>query len=216
MVKNSLTINEVRDMMLEVADKVIKAEPILSNADRALGDGDHGIGMERGMNAVKVVLTDMDFPSVGKVFTAVGTAMMSSMGGASGALFGTFFKAAGNALGDSQTLTSQDLAIILQEGTRAVMTRGGAKPGEKTMVDALFPAAEKAAQVNNLPVSAALSAVADAAAVGRDASKDMIATHGRSKTLNRISLGKADAGAISVAIIFSAMRDYGEACSMFQ
>jgi len=209
--KTSLSINEVRDMMLEVADKIIQAEPVLTDADRALGDGDHGIGMERGMKAVKGALTDVGFASVGKVFVAVGTAMMSSMGGASGALFGTFFKTAGKAVGEVQSLTSQEFAIIFQEGTRAVMTRGEAKPGDKTMVDALFPAAEKAAEFANHPLGEALCAVADAASAGRDASEGMIATQGRAKTLGRISVGKPDAGAISVSIIVSAMRDYAVA-----
>lgn len=209
--KESLTINEVRDMMLAVADRIIEAEPILTDADRALGDGDHGIGMERGMTAVKEALAEKEFPSVGKVFIAVGTAMMSSMGGASGALFGTLFRAGGKAIGEAQTLTGSEVAIILKEGTEGVMTRGEAKPGDKTMVDALFPAAEKAAEVANLPLSEALFAVADAAAAGRDASEGMIATKGRAKTLGENSLGKPDAGAVSVAIIAAAMRDFAAA-----
>src|SRR5690606_1860226 len=135
---------EVREMMLAVADKIIEAEPILTDADRALGDGDHGVGMERGMNAVKEALAGKEFPSVGKVFIAVGTAMMSSMGGASGALFGTLFRAGGKAIGEAETLSGVELAVIFKEGTEGVMSRGDAKPGDKTMVDALFPAAEKA------------------------------------------------------------------------
>lgn len=206
--KESLTVNEVRDMMLAVADKIIEAEPILTDADRALGDGDHGIGMERGMTAVKEALAGQEFPSVGKVFIAVGTAMMSSMGGASGALFGTLFRAGGKAIGDTLTLTGREVAIIFKEGTEGVMTRGEAKPGDKTMVDALYPAAEKAAEVAGLPLSEALTALADAAAAGRDASEGMIATKGRAKTLGENSLGKPDAGAVSVAIIAAAMRDF--------
>ena len=206
--KESLSINEVRDMMIAVADKIIEAEPILTDADRALGDGDHGVGMERGMNAVKEALSGQEFPGVGKVFIAVGTAMMSSMGGASGALFGTLFRSGGKAIGDAQTLSGSELAIILKEGTDGVMARGDAKPGDKTMVDALFPAAEKAKEVAGLPVSEALTAVADSAAAGRDASEGMIATKGRAKTLGENSLGKPDAGAVSVAIIAATMRDY--------
>jgi phosphoenolpyruvate---glycerone phosphotransferase subunit DhaL len=206
--KESLTINEVRDMMLAMADRIIEAEPILTDADRALGDGDHGIGMERGMNAVKEALEGNEFPTVGKVFMGVGMAMMSSMGGASGAVFGTLFRSGGKALGDATTFTGVELATFLKEGTDNVMSRGGAKPGDKTMVDALVPAAEKAAEVAAHPVCEALVAVADAAAAGRDASEGMIATMGRAKTLGENSLGKPDAGAVSVAIIAAAMRDY--------
>lgn len=211
MAKESLSINEVRDMMLAVADKIIEAEPILTDADRALGDGDHGVGMERGMNAVKEALAGQEFPTVGKVFMGVGMAMMSSMGGASGALFGTLFRAGGKAIGEATTLTGKELAVILKEGTEGVMTRGEAKPGDKTMVDALFPASEKAQEVADLPVSEALAAVAAAAAAGRDASEGMIATKGRAKTLGENSLGKPDAGAVSVAIIMATMSDYASA-----
>jgi dihydroxyacetone kinase-like protein len=211
MAKESLSINEVRDMMLAVADKIIEAEPILTDADRALGDGDHGVGMERGMNAVKEALAGQEFPTVGKVFMGVGMAMMSSMGGASGALFGTLFRAGGKAIGDATTLTAKELAVILKEGTEGVMTRGEAKPGDKTMVDALFPASEKAQEVADLPVSEALAAVAAAGAAGRDASEGMIATKGRAKTLGENSLGKPDAGAVSVAIILATMSDYASA-----
>ena len=195
-------------MMLVAADKIIEAEPILTDADRALGDGDHGIGMERGMTAVKEALAGKDFPSCGKVFVAVGTAMMSSMGGASGAIFGMLFRAGGKAVGETDTFTSESLAALLREGTDQVMTKGGAKPGDKTMVDALVPAADKAGELVGLPVSEALAAVAAAASAGRDASKDMIATMGRAKTLGENSLGKPDAGAVSVAIICRAMSDY--------
>lgn len=211
MAKESLSINEVRDMMLAVADKIIEAEPILTDADRALGDGDHGVGMERGMNAVKEALAGQDFPTVGKVFMGVGMAMMSSMGGASGALYGTLFRAGGKAIGDAATLTGEELAVILKEGTEGVMARGEAKPGDKTMVDALFPASEKAREVADLTISEALAAVAVAAAAGRDASEGMIATKGRAKTLGENSLGKPDAGAVSVAIIMAAMSDYASA-----
>lgn len=205
--KSSLSINEVRDMMLAAADRIIESEPILTDADRALGDGDHGVGMERGMTAVKVALAGKEFPSVGKVFVGVGTAMMSSMGGASGAIFGIFFRSGGKAVGDATEFTAVELANLLREGTDQVMTKG-AKPGDKTMVDALFPAAGKAGEVSGRPIDEALVAVAAAAAAGRDASKDMIATMGRAKTLGENSLGKPDAGAVSVSIILAAMSDF--------
>ncbi|PAW63430.1 MAG: dihydroxyacetone kinase subunit L [Verrucomicrobiia bacterium Tous-C2TDCM] len=202
-----MSISEVRDMMLAAAQRIIEAEPILTDADRALGDGDHGVGMERGMTAVKDALGGKDFPSVGKVFVGVGTAMMSSMGGASGAIFGILFRSGGKALGDATEFTAEGLAALLREGTDQVMTKG-AKPGDKTMVDALYPAAEKAAEVSGEPITNALSAVAAAAAAGRDASENMIATMGRAKTLGENSLGKPDAGAVSVAIILAAMSDF--------
>ena len=209
--KQSLTVDETVAMMASVADKIIESEPILTDADRALGDGDHGVGMERGMNAVKEKLAAGGFASVDKVFMAVGMAMMSSMGGASGAIFGTLFRGGGKAIGAQENLDAAGLRQLLDAGCEGVMTRGGAKPGDKTMIDALDPARQRAAEVEGGSLDAALDAVAAAAEAGRDASEGMIATMGRAKTLGEGSLGKPDAGAVSVAIILRQMADFASA-----
>jgi len=211
MPKDSLSPADCRDMMIAVADKIIESEPILTDADRALGDGDHGVGMQRGMTAVKEKLGGQDFETPGKVLMAVGMAMMSSMGGASGAVFGTLFRGGGKEIKDAETFESAQLAEFLKAANEGVQSRGGAKPGDKTMIDALQPAADKAAEVADQPLSEALSAVADAAEAGRDASEAMIATMGRAKTLGERSVGHPDAGAVSVAIILAAMRDFAQA-----
>ncbi|MEM9480321.1 MAG: dihydroxyacetone kinase subunit DhaL [Verrucomicrobiota bacterium] len=210
MPKDSLTVAEAKEMLLQVADKIIESEPILTDADRALGDGDHGIGMARGMNAVKEKLGDVDFESLDKLFMNMGMAMTSSMGGASGAIFGTLFMKGGKALAGKDTLDAEGLAALLKEGCEGVMARGGAKPGDKTMIDALNPAAEKAAEVLGSGLSKAAKAVAEAGEAGRDASCDMIATMGRAKTLGENSLGKPDAGACSIAIILRTISDFVE------
>ncbi|MDA7920663.1 dihydroxyacetone kinase subunit DhaL [Verrucomicrobiales bacterium] len=207
MAKETLSINETRDMMLAVADKIIESEPILSEADRALGDGDHGVGMERGMNAVKEALEGEEFACVGKVFMGVGMAMMSSMGGASGAVFGMLFRGGGKSIKGSETLGAAEVASFFKEGTDEVMTKGGAKAGDKTMVDALLPCAEGAAGAQG-NVSEALAGAAAGAEAGKEASKAMIATMGRAKTLGEKSVGLPDAGAVSVAIIAATMRDF--------
>lgn len=208
MAKESLNSAEVRDMMLAVADKIIESEPILSEADRQLGDGDHGIGMERGMKAVKEKLTAEEPDDIGKVFMNSGMAMMSSMGGASGAIFGTVFRAGGKAIKGCESFTAKEAATFFKEACEGVKQRGGAKVGDKTMVDALEPAADKAAEVSGESLPAAMSAIADAAEAGKEASKDLIATMGRAKTLGEKSIGKPDAGACSVAIIVATMRDF--------
>ncbi|MBL9154405.1 MAG: dihydroxyacetone kinase subunit L [Verrucomicrobiales bacterium] len=208
MPKDALTPNECRDMLLAAADRIIESEPILTDADRALGDGDHGIGMQRGMMAVKEKLAGQDFDAIEKPFMTMGMAMMSSMGGASGAVFGTLFRAGGKALTGAPAFGARQLADFLSAGTEGVQSRGGAKPGDKTMVDALVPAAEKAATVADAALPEAMAAVAAAAEAGKDASKDMIATMGRAKTLGERSLGHPDAGAVSVSIIFATLSDY--------
>ncbi|NOX99754.1 MAG: dihydroxyacetone kinase subunit L [Verrucomicrobia bacterium] len=208
MAKEQLTPAETKTMMLKVADAIIEAEPILTDADRALGDGDHGVGMERGMNAVKEKLEASEYESVGKVFMDFGMAMMSSMGGASGAVFGTLFRAGGRSIKDSSTFGPQELANLITSGTESVMDRGGAKPGDKTMVDALDPAGTAANSATGQSLVDAMTATAAAGVAGRDASEAMIATMGRAKTLGEKSIGHPDAGAVSVAIMLNTMKDF--------
>lgn len=198
-------------MMLQVADAIIEAEPKLSQADRDLGDGDHGLGMKRGMEAVKAQLEPQTPTSAEQVLVATGTAMMTSMGGASGAIFGTVYRAGGKAIAGRESLDSEGLALFLQAALEGVMKRGGAKPGDKTMIDALAPAAEKAKETVGQPIAEALAAAAAAAESGTEASKDMIAQFGRAKTLGEACLGFPDAGALSVTIMLKTMHAYASA-----
>jgi phosphoenolpyruvate---glycerone phosphotransferase subunit DhaL len=208
----SLSPAQVREMMLNVADAIIAAEPMLSQADRDLGDGDHGLGMKRGMEAVKAKL-EPAAASVEQVLADTGMAMMSSMGGASGAIFGTVYRAGGKANNGRAELDSEGLALMLEAALEGVQKRGGAKPGDKTMIDALAPAASKAREVAGQPLKEAISAVAAAAEEGKEASKAMVAQFGRAKTLGEACIGFPDAGACSVVVMLNTMRDYVLAAS---
>lgn len=208
MPKSSLNKDEVQSMLVLVAERIIAAEPHLSEADRNLGDGDHGLGMQRGMTAAKDKLNAAPAESIEKAFSSVGMAMMSTMGGASGAIFGTFFRNGGKALAGKEAFDAAGLADFLQAGVDGVKQRGGAAVGDKTCVDAMEPAARKAAEVSAQPLSDAITEVAAAAEAGRDASKDMIAKFGRAKTLGEACIGHPDAGALSVTVIINAMRDF--------
>lgn len=208
MPKTSLSKDEVKAMLLLACERIIAAEPQLSEADRNLGDGDHGLGMQRGMTAAKEKLEAGEVESVEKAFSSVGMAMMSSMGGASGAIFGTYFRNGGKALNGKDTLDAAGLAAFLQAGVDGVKQRGGAAVGDKTTVDAMQPAADKAAEVTGQPLPEAILAVNEAALAGLEASKQMIAKFGRAKTLGEACLGFPDAGAMSVTIIVGAMKDY--------
>lgn len=208
MAKTSLSKDQVKEMLLQVADAIIAAEPKLSEADRNLGDGDHGLGMQRGMTAAKEKLNSADPESIEKVFSSVGMAMMSSMGGASGAIFGTYFRNGGKALAGKETFDAAGLAAFLQAGVDGVKQRGGAAVGDKTVVDAMQPAAEKAAEVAGEELPAAAAAVAAAAQAGLEASKALVAKFGRAKTLGDGCIGFPDAGAMSVTVIIDTMNDY--------
>ena len=162
----------------------------------------------RGLTAAKEKLAEGGFPSIDKAFMAVGTAMMSSMGGASGAIFGTLFRAGGKALKGQEVFDSAGLATFLQAAVQGVQDRGKAEVGDKTVVDAMVPAAEKAKGTSEGNLTEALAAAADAAEGGKEASKDMVAKFGRAKTLGDGAVGHPDAGALSFTIIMQAMRDY--------
>ena len=208
MPKESLDVSESLGMVKLLARKIIEAEPILTDADRNLGDGDHGLGMQRGMTAVLEKLESESFSDIKSIFNAMGMTMMSSMGGASGALFGTLFRSGAKTLAEKPVFDASSLSDFLVAANEGVQARGGASPGDKTMIDALDPAANESLKSKDLPIDEALEAVAAAAESGRDQSKDMIAMMGRAKTLGKKSVGHPDAGACSIAIIFRAMADF--------
>ena len=206
--KENLDLSDTIEMVKQVALSIIDSEPLLTDADRNLGDGDHGLGMERGMKAVIEKIESSSFNQISDVFKSAGMAMMSSMGGASGALFGTLFRNGGKALDGEETLNSDGLKSFLNAANEGVKSRGGASPGDKTMIDALEPAAQKASENISLPLYELISLVSQAADKGKEESKDMIATMGRAKTLGERSLGHPDAGACSVAIILKSMSEF--------
>ena len=133
---------------------------------------------------------------------------MMSIGGAAGAVFGTLFRGAAKNTGDQSELDSQTLALALQDGLQAVKDRGKAKPGDKTMVDALEPAAVKSADMIGVPLDITLQDICEAARQGMEKTKDMVATLGKARTLGTRSLGHADPGSLSTYLIFKYMRDF--------
>lgn len=203
-----LTLEQAEEMALKIADKIIASEPLLSQADRDLGDGDHGLGMARGFTALQKEVSDHEFANLRDLYQTAGTALLSTMGGASGVVFGSLFLAGGKTMHGAEFFGSHELSHLLNQSLKDVMSRGGAKPGDKTMIDALHPAAEAAKANIDKPLSESIKAVAAAAEAGKEASKDMIATMGRAKTLGEKTLGLPDAGAISVTIILKTMEEY--------
>ncbi len=208
MAKSQLTLEETRVMFLSVAEGMEASKDLLTQADKAIGDGDHGVGMARGFEAVRQKLESQAFAGLDELFKAVGSTLMASIGGASGAIFGTYFKGGAKGLGGLQVFDSRALALFLVDGLEAVQTRGKAKPGDKTMVDAAQPAALRARELETMPLDQALTAVMQAAQQGMEKTKELVATTGKAKTLGERSLGHADPGAISTYLIFKSMSEY--------
>jgi dihydroxyacetone kinase-like protein len=200
-----LGLPETKAMLIHVAEGMIASQDRLTQADKAIGDGDHGVGMSRGFNAVRENLPDQDFSSVGELLKTTGMTLLTSIGGAAGAVFGTLFMGGSVNLGEQTGFDAGALATFLDDGLQAVEGRGKAVPGDKTMVDALAPAAAAARERRSAPLEESLAGVVDAARLGMEATSDMVAKLGKAKTLGERSLGHPDPGAISIYLILNFM-----------
>ncbi|RVU22327.1 dihydroxyacetone kinase subunit L [Streptomyces antnestii] len=171
----------------------------LTELDSPIGDADHGSNLQRGFVAVSAVL-DREAPDTpGGVLTLAGRQLISTVGGASGPLYGTLLRRTGKALGDAPEVSEADLATALRAGVDAVMTLGGAAPGDKTMIDALVPAVDA--------LATSFDAAATAAEQGALATTPMQARKGRASYLGERSIGHQDPGATSSALLLAALAE---------
>jgi dihydroxyacetone kinase-like protein len=188
---------------------VVRAEAeYLSQLDAAIGDGDHGVNMRRGFDAVDKALAveDGETPP-GKLLILVGKTLIATVGGASGPLYGTAFRRAGRSLGSAPTFAGPELAAALDEAIAGVVDLGAAQAADKTMIDALVPAAEAmhARLADGGTFEEAVAAAAEAAEEGARATVPMQARKGRASYLGERSIGHQDPGATSSALILRAL-----------
>ena len=181
----------------------------LTELDAAIGDADHGSNLDRGMKAAVVALDELGPTAAGPMFSKVGMTLVSTVGGASGPLFGTLFLRMGTSLGDTDSADAGQIATALRAGLDGVEARGKAQPGDKTMYDALAPAVDALDQAvaEGADLTDGLGRARDAAAVGRDATIPMLARKGRASYLGERSVGHQDPGATSVALLLQAATD---------
>jgi dihydroxyacetone kinase phosphoprotein-dependent L subunit len=209
---NSLNVSQVKDIFFYVGEKGIESKPLLTKIDSAIGDGDHGIGMSVGFTKAKENLKANEFTTVNDVFKTIGMSMISSMGGASGVIFGTMFVGGIKGLDPKEALDLPLLAEIFEKALVAIKQRGKAELGDKTMIDAFQPAVEalKESATANDSLVEGLRKAESAALNGVEASKDYVAKFGRAKSLGERAVGHQDAGATTVSIIFKSMKDWVE------
>jgi phosphoenolpyruvate---glycerone phosphotransferase subunit DhaL len=179
----------------------------LTALDSAIGDADHGINMDRGFTAVTAKVAGMGDVQLGETAKTVGMTLISTVGGAAGPLYGTFFLRLATGFGDSGSVDAAGLGAALRAGLDGVVARGKAELDDKTMVDAMSPAVDAydASTADGIP--AALTAAADAAAVGRDRITPLVARKGRASYLGERSANHQDPGATSTTILFESLRD---------
>jgi phosphoenolpyruvate---glycerone phosphotransferase subunit DhaL len=189
------------------ADRLRDARELLTQLDSAIGDADHGINMDRGFSAVRDVLPGLRDGDPGTLLKQVGMKLISTVGGASGPLYGTFFLRFGTALGDASEVDPGLLATAVHAGLDGVVARGKAVLGDKTMVDAMTPAVAALEEGAASNLGQALDAAAVAAAEGRDRITPIVARKGRASYLGERSAGHQDPGATSTTILFESLRD---------
>jgi dihydroxyacetone kinase-like protein len=187
-------------------DLVAEQRAYLTALDSAIGDADHGINMDRGMQAVREKLDAAPSSTADELFKTVGMTLVSSVGGASGPLYGTFFLRLGAACGPRDAITVEDLAKGFRAGVEGLVARGRPELGDKTMYDSLQPALEAldAAIAEGRSVGDAFSVAWRSAVAGRDSTIPMVARKGRASYLGERSAGHQDPGATSSALLFEA------------
>jgi dihydroxyacetone kinase-like protein len=194
----SFTHDAVREWMERFAAEVAENRSYLIKLDGAIGDGDHGTNMDRGMKKALERLEATNGDDIGASLKAVGMALVSSVGGAAGPLYGTFFMQMGQAAAGRSELDLAGFTDAFEAGIQGVVKRGKAEPGDKTMLDALNPALEALREAGGGDdVAAALGRAAQAAHEGMEATVPMVARKGRASYLGERSAGHQDPGATS-------------------
>jgi dihydroxyacetone kinase-like protein len=197
---SALVISENRDYLIQL--------------NSVIGDADHGANMDRGFRAVIAKMPEISRQDIGTIFRTVGMTLQSRIGGAAGPLYGAFFLQAGRKTAGKMELNLDDWCSALEAALDGVVVRGNAEPGDKTMVDALFPAvsALKQAAEENLPLRQALIQSVEAAKTGMEQTTQLVARKGRASYLGERSAGHQDPGATSMFLILKAAADTWSDC----
>jgi phosphoenolpyruvate---glycerone phosphotransferase subunit DhaL len=194
-----MTKEQILQWLQAFAAEIEQNKEYLTQLDAAIGDADHGINMDRGFKKVMSQLATVADQDIGSIFKAVSMTLISSIGGASGPLYGTLFLRASSAVADKEELTEEDMLSLLQAGFNGVLERGKAQLGDKTMIDVLSPAvaAFKQAVGEGNKMREAMQKAVIAAEQGMKDTIPMLAKKGRASYLGERSVGHQDPGATS-------------------
>ncbi|MEN8583628.1 dihydroxyacetone kinase subunit DhaL [Burkholderia sp. RS01] len=203
----TLTIDAIQQWLNRFASEITTQADWLTELDSAIGDADHGTNMVRGTAAVVAKLDDRPTKTVQELLKAVGMTLVSTVGGASGSLYGTFFLEMGRNSPSSAQLDASELENALRAGVNGVIARGHAAVGDKTMIDALEPAVTVLSQslADGRQLHGSIAAAAAAATTGRDSTEPLVARKGRASYLGDRSAGHIDPGAASATILVAAL-----------
>jgi len=202
----SITRDDVLAWIKVVAGLINTNSSYLTQLDAAIGDADHGANMDRGFKAVMNKIPDISDKDIGTIFKTTGMTLISTVGGAGGPLYGTFFLQAGIKTVGKMELNLNDWAEVLESALSGLVMRGKAELGDKTMVDALTPAVNSLKQsiTDNQSLNTALSLSAEAAKAGMEGTIPLVARKGRASYLGERSAGHQDPGSTSMYLILNA------------
>jgi dihydroxyacetone kinase-like protein len=209
---NQFTTKDLQRLIQSIADVMVAERDNLCQLDGIIGDADHGIAMELGFSAAAKAAGALDPATTDPttIFNTVAKAFLNAVGASSGPLYATAFMRAGAAVKGKASLDDGDMLDAFAALARGIQDRGKAKIGEKTMVDSWAPSAlaSEEARVSGASLQKCLASALKAAEAGRDATKDMIASKGRSARLGDRSLGHIDPGAASATLIISCIESF--------
>ncbi len=199
--------DQVHRALEDICDAIEAHKEYLSELDGAIGDGDHGVNMAKCFREVKKKLADTEATDIEAPFKAVGMVVLNSVGGAMGALYGTFFLRLAKEAAGLKEASLSDLVRMFQAAEKGILEIGKAKPGDKTLLDTLVPAvrALEHAEKEGKKLNEAFSIFEQAAEKGMESTREMIAKMGRASRLGERTIGHQDAGATSCYLILSAM-----------
>ena len=202
-----LSKNQLVTWIELTAGRMLEHKDLLTELDSEIGDADHGVNMERGFKKVLIQLDAVKGKDIGTILRTTGMALISSVGGASGPLYGSFFLDAAKATIGMEELSGEELVGLFHSGISAVKRLGKGSPGDKTMLDTLEPAlvALREAVSRQMPLPEALAAMAAAAQTGMRDTIPLIARKGRASYLGERSIGHQDPGATSACYMVEAL-----------
>ena len=197
-----ISTEQLIKMITEMSAVIQQNKDFLTELDMPIGDSDHGINLARGFQAVEAKLPTLAGKDVGTILKTVGMTLVSTVGGASGPLYGTAFMKAGAKMAGKMEVGMDDLIVMLHEAVEGIKMRGKSTVGEQTMLDAMVPALEA------LQATGSLADALAAAEAGVEKTKDMIATKGRASYLGERSIGHQDPGATSFTLLLGVITEF--------
>ncbi|AGO57035.1 dihydroxyacetone kinase subunit DhaL [Serratia plymuthica] len=205
----ALTKQQVVDWLMRCGEVFTQQRDFLTRLDTEIGDADHGLNMNRGFNKVVEKLPSVADKDIGFILKNTGMTLLSSVGGASGPLFGTFFIRAAQAANAKQSLDLAELHQLMQEGVEGVVMRGKAEPGDKTMCDVWWPVVESLGQSaqQQLSMAEALQRASERAEQAVEGTITLQARKGRASYLGERSIGHQDPGATSVMLMIKTLAE---------